>query len=91
MNMKKYLANLALVVGFVGFASVTEAAPQYEIEAAGNDEKFVIDGELYEAKTYCMGWDEGDSVIFVDGTPGACADATLFNMSRRETCEVWCE
>jgi hypothetical protein len=31
------------------------AATSYEIEAAGNDEKFVINGEVFEAKTYCLG------------------------------------
>jgi hypothetical protein len=89
--MNKYFSALAAVIGLLSMASVSQAAQQYEIEAAGNDEKFVIDGELYEAKTYCIGWDEGDQVIFVDGTPGICVSATLFNMSRRQSCEVWCE
>ena len=70
----------------------TSAATSYEIEAAGNDEKFVINGEVYEAKTYCLGWDEGDRVIFLEGSPfGACASAKLFNINKKETCEVWCE
>jgi len=68
-----------------------QAATVYEIEAASNDEKFVIDGEVYEAKTYCIGWDEGDQVIFLDGTPGVCVSATLYNTRRRQKCEVWCE
>ncbi len=63
----------------------------YEIEAAGNDEKFVIDGDLYVAQSYCLGWDEGDRVIFIDGTPGVCVTATLYNMDREEKCDVWCE
>ena len=82
---------LALVLGLGAAASVAKAADTYEIEAASNDEKFIIDGELYEAKVWCMHWDEGDEVIFIDGTPGLCTSAELFNTNRRETCEVWCE
>jgi len=67
-------------------------ATSYEIEVAHNDELFIINGEKYEAKTYCMGWDAGDEVIFLEGSPfGACASATLYNKSKRDTCEVWCE
>ena len=68
------------------------AATSYEIEATGNDEKFVINGEVFEAKTYCLDWDEGEQVIFLEGSPnGACASAKLYNLDRKETCEVWCE
>ena len=65
---------------------------KYQIEAAENDEVFIINGEKYEAKIYCLGWDEGDTVIFMDGSPlGVCVSATLFNVDRGEKCEVWCE
>ena len=68
------------------------AATEYEIEAASNDETFVINGEVFKAKVYCMGWDDGDKVIFLDGSAyGTCTSATLFNMTRKEKCEVWCE
>lgn len=64
----------------------------YEIEVAHNDELFVINGEKFEAQTYCLGWEEGDEVIFLDGSPyGACASATLLNLRTREKCDVWCE
>jgi hypothetical protein len=64
----------------------------YEIEAAHNDELFIINGEKFEAQTYCLGWEEGDEVIFLEGSPyGACATATLYNKTKRDTCEVWCE
>jgi len=36
--------------------------------------------------------DEGDAVIFLDGSPhGVCTSATLINLRTRDTCKVWCE
>jgi len=68
------------------------AADSYEIEVAHNDELFIINGEKFEAKTYCLGWDSGEYVIFLDGSPmGACVTAVLYNVNRKEKCEVWCE
>lgn len=64
----------------------------YEIEVSHNDELFVINGEKFEAQTYCFNMEEGDMVIFLDGSPlGACASATLLNLRTRDKCEVWCE
>jgi hypothetical protein len=64
----------------------------YEIEVAHNDELFIINGEKYEAQTYCLGWDEGDYVIFIEGSAfGACASAELYNLRTEEKCSVWCE
>ena len=54
-------------------------------EAADNDDKFLINGEVFEAKTYCLGWDEGDRVIFLEGSQnGACASAKLYNLNRKK-------
>ncbi len=64
----------------------------YLIEAIGDDEFLIINGEKYEAKTYCFGWDEGDRVSFVDGSAfGACTSTTIFNLNKLESCELWCE
>lgn len=64
----------------------------YEIEVAHNDELFIINGEKYEAQTYCLGWEEGDYVIFLDGSAfGACASAELYNLRTEQKCNVWCE
>ena len=64
----------------------------YEIEVAQNDELFIINGEKFEAQTYCLGWEEGDEVLFLEGSPfGACASAELLNLRTREKCDVWCE
>ena len=64
----------------------------YRIEADHNDELFIINGERFEAKLYCMGWYEGHRVAFLDGSAyGACVSASLLNINRLETCDVWCE
>ena len=64
----------------------------YEIEVSHNDELFIINGEKYQAKTYCFNMEEGDQVIFIEGSPfGACASATIVNLRSRDKCELWCE
>jgi hypothetical protein len=73
-------------------ASKSQAQDAYLIEYAHNDELFVINGEKFEAQTYCLGWEQGESVIFIEGSAfGACASAELFNLNRKESCSVWCE
>lgn len=68
------------------------AQDTYLIEYAHNDELFVINGEQFESQTYCLGWEQGESVIFIEGSAfGACASAELFNLNRKESCSVWCE
>lgn len=64
----------------------------YAIEVSYNDELFIINGEKFKAKTYCFGMEEGDRVIFVEGSPfGACSSAKLINTRNERFCEVWCE
>lgn len=64
----------------------------YEIEVSHNDELFIINGEKFEAKTYCFNMEKGDPVIFLEGSPfGACVSAVIVNLRTREKCEVWCE
>lgn len=67
-------------------------AAMYEIEVSHNDELFVINGEKFEAQTYCFNMEKGDSVMFLKGSPfGACASAVILNLRTREKCDVWCE
>ena len=48
----------------------------HPIEIAYNDEKFIINGEMFEAQSYCMGWNAGDSIVFLGGSAyGACVSA----------------
>jgi len=58
--MKLFL--IALTVCFFLPVSAV-AAEYYEIEVAHNDELFIVNGEKFEAKTYCLGWDKGDKEI----------------------------
>ena len=65
---------------------------KYEIEVSHNDELFIINGEKFEAKTYCFGFDIGDRVIFIERSPsGACAPAEILHKSNNKICDVWCE
>ncbi len=81
-----------LISFFFLFTSNAFAIEKYRIEAAYNDEIFIINGEKFEAETSCLGWDEGDEVIFLDGSPnGVCSEAVLYNFTREDKCEVWCE
>ena len=63
----------------------------YPIEMDYNDELFIINGEKYEAKTYCFGWKKGKCNISRGSAIGACATAKLLNLNRNEVCEFWCE
>ena len=73
-------------------SSPARALDEYVIEHAVDDEWLIINGEKYQAKTYCLGWEKDERVVFVEGSAyGACASATLLNLDREESCEVWCE
>lgn len=64
----------------------------YVIEVSHDDELFIINGERYEAQTYCFNMEEGDEVIFIEGDAfGGCATATIINLRTRDECELWCE
>lgn len=73
-------------------SAVISAATEYEIEYSHDDELFIINGEKFEAMTYCFNMREGDKVIFLEGSPyGACASAEILNLRTDEVCRVWCE
>jgi len=64
----------------------------YVIQASSNDETFVINGEIFKAKTYCFNMEKGDRVIFASGSPsGVCTSAEILNLRTRDVCSVWCE
>ena len=64
----------------------------YKIEVSHNDELFIINGEKFEARTYCFNMEEGDDVIFLEGSAsGACTSAKLLNLRTSKVCKVWCE
>lgn len=81
-----------LIAILFAIACTASAATEYEIEVSHNDELFIINGEKFEAKSYCFGMEEGDRVIFLEGSPyGACASAELLNMRTKKVCRVWCD
>lgn len=87
--IKKILLSTIIMLSI---ASPSNAREEYIIEVAHNDSFFIINDEKYEAQTYCLGWEEGDRVIFIEGSPfGACVSAELYNLDKKETCNVWCE
>lgn len=64
----------------------------YETEIAYNDELLIINSEKFKAKTYCFNMEEGNTIIFLEGSPkGVCVSAELLNLSTKNTCRVWCE
>ena len=68
------------------------AATEYLIEHSENDEVFIINGEKYEAQSYCFDMEEDDPVIFLSGSPlGACSSAKILNLRTEKICNVWCE
>ena len=81
-----------VLILFLLLSSSVLALTQYEIEVSHNDELFIINGEVYEAKLYCFNMLEGDPVIFIEGSPyGACASAEILNLRTKDVCRVWCE
>jgi hypothetical protein len=83
--MKKLL--LALLLTTPCFA-----ASEYVVEVAHNDEFFIINGEKFSAKTYCMHLNQGDRVIFTDGSPsGLSISATVYDLNTKEECDLWSE
>ncbi|WP_295935172.1 hypothetical protein [uncultured Xanthomonas sp.] len=80
------------IASLLVIASSVSAAARYEIEASHNDEIFIINGEKFEAQTYCLDMEEGDPVIFIEGSEyGACASAKILNLRTKNVCDVWCE
>ncbi|MBI3934685.1 MAG: hypothetical protein HY316_08315 [Acidobacteria bacterium] len=65
---------------------------EYRIQASADDETFVVNDEVFKAKTYCFNMEKGDNVIFLSGSPlGSCVSAELLNMRTNKVCKVWCE
>ncbi len=56
-----------IVATFFLFNSSAFGVDSYRIQVAHNDEVFIINDEVFTAKTYCLGLDIGDAVIFIEG------------------------
>lgn len=65
---------------------------EYVIEVADNDDTFVINGEVFKAKTYCFGISTGERVLFLEGNAnGVCTTAKFVVLGSGKVCDVWCE
>lgn len=84
--------RVLLNVLLLAIACSVSAATEYEIEVSHDDELFIINGEKFEAQTYCFNMEVGDKVIFLEGSEfGACATAEILNLRTKEICKLWCE
>lgn len=84
--------NCDVVVQVESGSRSRSSGDSYEVEVSHNDELFIINGEKYEAKTYCFNMEVGDQVIFIDGSAlGVCASATIVNLRTKNKCDLWCE
>jgi len=82
-----------LIIGMFILSNLkTYAYSRYYIEHAYEDEFFIINNNKFEAKTYCLGWSEGEIIKFISGSPfGNCTSALIYNETLDDICEVWCE
>lgn len=85
--MKKLL--FFVLLSFVS-SNLSARNQQYFIDSNINDQKFLIDGNLYSAKTYCFSMYEGDAVIFLENKD-LCISNTIINLKNGNKCDVWCE
>ncbi|MEO8181928.1 MAG: hypothetical protein ABI895_24090 [Deltaproteobacteria bacterium] len=70
----------------------TASSREFRIQAAADDDVFVIDGHVFKAKTYCFGVEAGDRVVFIEGSgTGACTSAKFIEIGSDRICDVWCE
>ncbi len=90
--LNNYTLRVLRVAGSAAGASSSRGAREYSVELSHNDELFVINGEKFEAKTYCFNVEKGDRVIFSEGGPnGVCTSAEFVNLRTNRKCAVWCE
>jgi len=83
--------DVKLQSGSTTTSGETKTTSTYAIQASSNDEIFVINGEIFKAKTYCFNMEKGDKVIFLSGSPaGVCTSADILNIRTEKTCRTWC-
>lgn len=88
--MKKWLCVLSFS-SFMFFSTNNFADTLYTVEKTANDEIFIINGQVFKAKTFCFGVNDGDKVLFTEGNAnGVCISATFVDTNTNTTCRVWC-
>jgi hypothetical protein len=89
--MNKYIAVI-IIIACVFIVFSAKALTEYTIDFEKNDEIFIINHNLYKAKTYCFNNNEGDKVVFIEGSGnGVCVSAKFLNLRTKKICDVWCE
>ena len=82
---------LSILISFC-LTPIAFAMTTYPVEVSYNDETFIINGETFKAKTYCFNINEGDSVVFLEGSAsGTCVSAVFKDLNTGRECRVWCE
>lgn len=60
-------------------------------DVLSKSERFLINGQIFEAISPCSKVYKGDKVVFVEGDPnGNCALAKFIDAKTKEHCEVFC-
>lgn len=76
----------------VSVTPVLATTRSHIIQATANDKTFIINGEVFKAKTYCFNVNRGDKVLFTSGSAsGACVSAEFIVTRTGKSCSVWCE
>lgn len=89
--MNKLFIIYFLLVSILFHYDALAEQESYQIDYSHNDDKFLINDKMFEARGYCFDMEKGDEVIFVEGNPEICTTAGLYNKRTKKTCEVWCE
>ena len=90
------LSALAAAAAFAALAAAAAPAQKnhvIEAAAAGDSSAgFVINGNVYRLAGKCEGWEDGDRVVFADGSTAAtCGAVQVTNIDRDSTCALQCE
>ncbi|KPJ67501.1 MAG: hypothetical protein AMJ43_04410 [Coxiella sp. DG_40] len=87
MKLKTFLVLFVILFPVSIFSSTT-----YIIDAVTNDDKVVIDGNVYEAETILpISVNAGDEVIFVNGYKDACATIEIVDLTANESFMAFCD
>lgn len=64
----------------------------HRLQAMVDSNMAIINDNVYDAMTACFLWLAGDMVEFIEGSAlGSCVTARIYNITRDETCDFWCE
>ena len=86
------IKRLIIIIAFLIISFAIYAADVYTIDAVTNDDKVVIDGNIYEAEGMLpINISEGDNVIFADGNKDACSTITIVDTTTNDSFTAFCD